>query len=186
MTSLPYPRLGPREVVYENRYQQIYRLTAQFDGFTKEFYVNDYGQRAGLVIARGSEVLLVRQYRLLVNAVAWEIPGGRIDAGETAEAAAVREGLEEACLQCFNLKRLLYFHPGLDTFENPTHLFYTRDFTSAPPDPLHAHEVSGREWVPLRRCLNMIFARDIVDSLTIAALFAYQLLLDHPELAPPP
>jgi 8-oxo-dGTP pyrophosphatase MutT (NUDIX family) len=186
MTITPTPRIGPRQVVYENQYQQIYRVTVQFDGFQKEFFVNDYGQRTGLVIAREDEVLLVRQYRLLVNAVAWEIPGGRVDAGETPEAAAIREGLEEACLHCRNLKRLLYFHPGLDTFHNPTHLFYTRDFAPAPREHLHAHEVSDQVWVPLGRCLEMIFAQQIVDSLTIAALFAFRLLLDYPELSSAP
>jgi ADP-ribose pyrophosphatase len=176
------PRLGPRQVVYQNQYQQIYRVGADFGEYQKEFYVNDYGQRAGLVIARGDEVLLVRQYRLLVKAVAWEIPGGHIDAGETPEAAAVREGLEETCLACRNLKPLLYFHPGLDTFHNPTHLFYTREFEVNPSVHLHVGEVSEKTWVPLRRCIRMIFAREIVDSLTIAALFAFHLITVEPEL----
>jgi 8-oxo-dGTP pyrophosphatase MutT (NUDIX family) len=186
MTKTPPPLIGPRQIVYENPYQQIYRVTAQLDGFQKEFFVNDYGQRTGLVIARENEVLLVRQYRLLVNAVAWEIPGGKVDPGETPEAAAIREGLEETCLRCRNLKPLLYYHPGLDTFHNPTHLFYTRDYAAAPPEHRHPNEVSDQAWVPLPRCLKMIFAREIVDSLTIIGLSAFQLLLDHPELSPSP
>src|SRR5213593_2346917 len=93
-------RIGPRKVVYENQYQQIYRVAAEFEGFTKELYVNDYGQRVGLLFVRGETVLLVRQYRLLVKQLAWEIPGGKVDPGENPEAGAVREGLEEAGLRC--------------------------------------------------------------------------------------
>ena len=179
------PEIRSRDIVYRNQYQQIHRITAQFDGFTKTFFVNDYGRRVGLVIARGAQVLLVRQYRFLVNEMAWEIPGGKVDAGETPEEAAMREGLEETCLSCRNLKPLLYFHPGLDTFDNPTFMFLAEDFEESPPENLHAQEVSERVWVPLEQCVKMIFARQIVDSLTIAALLAYHTLKHHPELVAP-
>lgn len=175
------PQIGKREVVYKNQYQQICRVSAQFEGFKKEYFVNEYGERVGLLIVRGEEVLLVRQWRLLVGELAWEIPGGRMDEGETPEQAAVREGLEETCLRCKHLKPLLYFHPGLDTFDNPTFLFCATDFEEAAPENLHAQEVSERVWVPLRRCLEMIFQRQIVDSLTIAALLAYHTRKEHPE-----
>lgn len=170
------PEIGPREVVYKNQYQQIYRVSARFDGFQKQFFINDYGRRVGLLIVKGKEVLLVRQYRLLVNELAWEIPGGKVDEHETAEQAAAREGLEETCLRCRSLKPLLYFHPGLDTFDNPTFLFYTGDFEEVSDASFHPQEVSERVWVPLARCLDMVFAREIVDSLTIAGLLAYHTL----------
>lgn len=170
------PLIGTREVVYKNQYQQIYRVSAQFDGFRKDFFVNDYGRRVGLLIVKGEEVLLVRQYRLLVNELAWEIPGGKVDQDETPEQAAVREGLEETCLRCKTMKPLLYFHPGLDTFDNPTFLYYTNDFEEVSDASFHPQEVSERVWVPLARCLDMIFAREIVDSLTIAGLLAYHTL----------
>ena len=57
------PRIGPRELVYENRFQQVYRVTADFGQFTKEYFINDTGQRAGIVAIRDGSVLLVRQYR---------------------------------------------------------------------------------------------------------------------------
>jgi len=165
--------IGEREVVYENQYQQIYRIAVEFEGFGKELFVNDYGRRVGLLFVQEEQVLLVRQYRLLVRQLAWEIPGGRVDPGESPEVGAAREGLEETCLRCRSLKPLLYFHPGLDTFDNPTFLFYSDDFEAAAPEHLHAHEVSERVWLPLSRCVEMIFAKEIVDSMTIAALLAF-------------
>src|SRR5678816_1151053 len=92
--------IGPKEIVYENQYQHIYRVSAEFPTFTKELFVNDYGRRVGLLYVNGSQVLLVRQYRYLVNQLAWEIPGGRIDPHESPEEGAVREGLEESGLRC--------------------------------------------------------------------------------------
>lgn len=171
------PQIGHRQVVYEDKYQQIYRVTADFGGFTKEYFVRDSGQRAGLVVVRGESVLTVRQYRLLVDRVSWEIPGGRVNDGETPEAAAVRECMEETGVECQNLRPLLNFHPGLDTLYNPTHLFYTDEFLETSRDDLHTHEVLGHEWVPFARCIGMIFTQQIVDALSIVALLAYQTLV---------
>jgi ADP-ribose pyrophosphatase len=175
-------RIGPRRLVYQNLYQQIYSVSAEFETFTKEIFISDYGQRAGLLYIRGDEVLLVRQYRMLVHQLAWEIPGGKVDHGEDPEDAAIREGLEEARLRCHSLRPLLHLHPGLDTCDNPTFVFYTDDFEEAYPDSRNLSEVCERVWVPLDQCLKMIFTARIVDSLTIAALLAYHTRKHHPEL----
>lgn len=177
------PKIGPRQVVYQNPYQLIYRVNAQFDGFAKDIYVLDCGRRVGVVILRGSDVLLVRQYRLLVNDMAWEIPGGKVDADETPEKAALREALEEACLRCRNVKPLLYFHPGLDTCDNPTYMFLADEFEEAAEENLNPHEVTERVWIPLDKCIGMVFSGKIVDSLTVAALLAAYLRRLHPEVA---
>lgn len=179
------PKIGPREVVYQNPYQQIYRVTAKFDRFTKDIYVLDCGRRVGVVISRGSDVLLVRQYRLLVNDLAWEIPGGKVDSNETPETAACREALEETCLRVRNVKPLLYFHPGLDTCDNPTYMFLAEEFEEMPEENLDSREVSERVWVSLEDCVRMIFAGKIVDSLTVAALLALYTRKLHPEIVAP-
>lgn len=176
------PITGRREVVYQNQYQQIYRISAQFADHAKVFFVNDYGRRVGVVIARGEDVLLVRQYRFLINKMAWEIPGGKVDPGESPEVAAIREAQEEAHLNCRNLRPLLYFHPGLDTFDNPTFMYLAQDFEEIQPDSDHQHEVSEQVWVNLEQCIKMIYAGQIVDSLTVAALFAWHTRRKHPEL----
>ena len=170
------PRLGPQEIVYQDRYQQIYRVIADFGDFTKEYFVRDSGQRAGVVVVRGEAVLLVRQYRLLIDDLSWEIPGGKVDDGETPEVAAVRECLEETGVLCRNLKPLLRFHPGLDSLHNPTHLLSTDEFVEHNGAAINPQETVEHGWVPLIRCTDMIFAHQIVDSFSIVALLAYQTL----------
>ena len=101
------PQIGQRQVLYQDRYQQIYKVTADFGSFTKEYFVRDSGKRVGLVVVQGDSVLLVEQYRLLINGLSWEIPGGRVDDGEAPEAAAVRECLEETGVRCFNPRPLI-------------------------------------------------------------------------------
>lgn len=174
------PRIGPREVVYANAHQQVYRVAADFGAYRKEYFVTDYGRRVGLVVLRGESVLLVRQYRLLIERLSWEIPGGRVDEGETFEAAAVRECREETGIVCRRLKPLLSFHPGLDTLHNPTQLFFTDEFAEIAAHDRHAGEVDHHVWLPLARCLEMIREQQIVDSLSIVALLAYHCLVARP------
>jgi len=168
------PLIRQRHLVFTTPYQNIYRVIAQFDDFTKEYFVNEYRTRAGLVVDRDSEILLVRQYRLLIDGMSWEIPGGAADEGETAEQAAVRECLEETGVRCFNPQPLLFYHMGLDTIYNPTSLFYSTEVAEElEPHSIHTQEVSGWEWIPLERCIDMIFCQQIVDSFSITALMAY-------------
>jgi len=170
-TCLLPRRIGPQELVYQDPFQRLYRVVVEFDGFAKEYYVSDRGQRAALLVVRNNdEVLFVRQYRLLVNGIALEIPGGKVDEGENPEAAAIRECLEETGIQCSNLKQLISFHPSLEIWRNHTHIFYSNEFEVIATDDLNR-----RVWIPFVYCIEMIFSQKIVDSLSIIALLAYRM-----------
>lgn len=170
-TTLLPVSIEPQGLVYQDRNQKIHRVLARFDGFNKEYYVSDHGQRAAVVVVREGEVLLVRQYRLLINDLSYEIPGGRIDEGETPEAAAIRECVEESGIHCATLKPLITYHPSLDIWKNYTHIFYSEDCQDVSPE--HSDR---RVWIPLVRCIEMVLTQQIVDSLSIIALLAYQTL----------
>ena len=159
------------EIVYQDRNQTISRLTACFDGFSKEYFVSDHGQRVAVLVVRSNDVLLVRQYRLLINGLTYEIPGGRVDEGETLEAAAARECLEESGVRCWNLKPLISYHAALDIWKNHTHIFLSEEC-----EEIAASDPDRRVWIPLPRCINMVFEQQIVDSLSIVALLAYHTL----------
>jgi 8-oxo-dGTP pyrophosphatase MutT (NUDIX family) len=176
--------IGPRSLVYKNQYQETFQVRVSFANFQKDLYVNCFGKRAAVLLARTHDVLLIRQYRLLAHGLAWEIPGGKVDAGESPAQAAAREGLEESGFKCKSLFKLLFFHPGLDTHDNPTFIYYSEEFEDALDQNFHPNEISERIWVPLQKCIEMIFSGEIVDSLTIAALLAYKMLKDNPSLAP--
>lgn len=171
-TTLLPKTIEQQGLVYQDRNQKIHKILARFDGFSKEYFVSDHGQRAALLAVRNGEVLLVRQYRLLINELAYEIPGGRIDENEAPEAAAVRECLEESGIQCLNLKPLISYHPSLDIWKNYTHVFFCDEFGEKSKG-----DSNQQVWIPLARCIEMIFAHEIVDSLSIVALLAYNTLM---------
>ena len=65
-------------------------------------------------LVEGGRVLLVRQYRPSLDRDTWELPAGGVNAGETAEAAAMRECIEETRLAPGRMERVrgLYPAPG--------------------------------------------------------------------------
>lgn len=180
------PRIGPRQLVYQNPYQQVLRVDADFGAFSKQYFVTEVGSRAGLVLADQHRILLVRQYRFLLNTLAWEIPGGRIDDGESPAQAVTRELLEETGIRCLNPQPLLFFHPGLDSFHNPSHLFSAHQHQRITPFHPNPREVVDLAWIPLDDCLRMIFQGQILDSLSITGLLAFHTLQTQPQPHTPP
>jgi ADP-ribose pyrophosphatase len=174
--SLEAPEFGPKEVVYQDAHQEIYSITADFGDFQKQYFVRDSGLRAGIVLIKNDSVLLVRQYRILVQGLSWEVPGGRVEENEAPEQAAIRECAEETGLECRDLVPLVVYQPGLDTSNNPTHIFHTSHFHQLPGEYRTPEEVQELSWIPLADCTRMIANGQITDALTIISLLSYQVL----------
>ncbi len=175
------PRIREREVVFQSPFTKLYRVTADFDSFSKEYVVNDLGPRAGLVAVVDDQVLLVRQYRLLVDSTSWEIPGGAVDHGEDPIDAAVRECVEETGIRCLDPKPILTYQLALDICYNPTHLFYSHAVVDGARGPEHSGEIERCEWVPVSRCVEMISSGEIEDSFSIIALLGYRAMIAAPD-----
>jgi ADP-ribose pyrophosphatase len=78
------------------------------DAFTVRF--NDWCNV--VAITADGHVLFVWQYRFGTDALSLEIPGGVIDPGETPEAAAARELLEETGYEPDRLEPLIVLEPN--------------------------------------------------------------------------
>ena len=167
--SLPYD-IESNGIVYEDPYKNIEKITAKFDGFSKEYFVSDFGEKAAVLVFRNNCVLLTRQYRLLINKLSYEVPGGKVDNGENPENTAIRECFEETGVRCSNLKPLIAYDPDLEYTRNHTHVFYTHHTENSQT------QLSGKhKWLPFNDCLNMIEQGIIMDSLSIIAIFAYKI-----------
>ena len=173
LTDQIEPRIHEKRRVLKTPYSEVFQVTAEFANATKTYFVNECGARAGLLVMDEGRVLLTRQYRLLVDSVSWELPGGRVEENESPEAGAIRECCEETGIRALNVQPLLSFQMDLDTLLNPVHFFRSDAFEQ---DGVAGHETCGHDWVPLGECLRMVFDGRIQDSFSIVGLLACQVL----------
>lgn len=113
-------------------------------------------------------VLLLHRHRFVVDAWGWEIPGGRIDDGETPAQTAAREALEETGWRPGPVRPLFSYHPISGLSDQRFHVFlaggasYERE-----PDRVETDRV---KWVPLDALRRLIDAGEITDGFSLTAL----------------
>jgi ADP-ribose pyrophosphatase len=118
-------------------------------------------------------LLLIRQFRHAADEFIWEIPAGRLDAGESPERCAERELEEETGMRAGRLERLttIYTTPGFT--DERIHLFMAVDLAPGAQDReadefMEIHAVRGSA---IRR---MIREGEIKDGKTLVALLFVQ------------
>ena len=92
----PWQVLTSKEA-HANPYFSIVQQQVEVgDAGERTYYTVTFQRPAvGILAARGTEILLIRQYRFIVDEYVWAIPSGAADAGETLGQAARRELQEE-------------------------------------------------------------------------------------------
>ena len=118
------------------------------------------------------EVLLIRQYRYATNGYLYEVPAGRLDAGESPMECAHRELTEETGYRAERVEHLftMYTTPGFT--DEKIHLFLA---TGLSPGASSREADEFMELVPTRmsEALSMIQRGEIQDAKTaLALLFA--------------
>ena len=124
-------------------------------------------------------VLLIRQFRHAAEDYIWEIPAGRLDAGETAEQCAARELEEEVGMRAGRLERLttIYTTPG---FTNERiHLFLATSL-EAGRQQRESDEFMEVETRPWSAVMEMVRSGQIVDGKTLVSLMFVQCYMAHP------
>jgi ADP-ribose pyrophosphatase len=115
------------------------------------------------------QVLLIRQYRYAADGPIWEIPAGVLEPGETPDACARRELLEETGARAARVEHLttIYTTPGFT--DERIHLFLATGVTAGEPHP-ESDEFLTVDARPISRVLEMIRNGEIVDGKSIVAL----------------
>ncbi len=114
-------------------------------------------------------VLLLWRHRFITDTWGWEIPAGRIEAGESPEQAAVRETLEETGWQLRTIRHLVTYQPTNGLSDQRFHLFFAdgADRVSDPTDPGESERI---EWVPLARVVQFAKTGEMADGLSLTAV----------------
>lgn len=125
---------------------------------------------AGTVVwDRDRGVLLLWRHRFITDTWGWEVPAGMIDPGESPEAAAARETLEETGWRPGPLRPLTAYHPINGLSDQTFHVFLAEGATHV-GDPEDASESERVEWVTDQQVGDAIRAGQVTDGLSLTAL----------------
>jgi 8-oxo-dGTP pyrophosphatase MutT (NUDIX family) len=136
-------------------------------------FVRHPGAAAVVAVDDGDRVCLVRQYRHGVTDFLWEIPAGKLDAGEAPQVCAMRELAEETGVAAKRWTSLGQFLPAPGIFTEVIHLYLARDLEVGPPAP-DADEELEIQWLPLREAVEMVLRGELNDGKTALALWRAQ------------
>jgi 8-oxo-dGTP pyrophosphatase MutT (NUDIX family) len=128
----------------------------------------------GVVVVRPDDgaVLLLWRHRFATGSWGWEVPAGRMEAGETPAQAGARETLEETGWRPTGLRRLLTYHPMNSTVDQTFHVLRA-DGATRVGEPVDTHESARIEWVGADRLTEEFEAGRISSGLSVTALLAH-------------
>ncbi len=146
------------------------------EGFEIDRVIIQHGGSAVVMpVDEKGRVLLARQYRLPARDYLWEVPAGKLDAGETPLRAAKRELKEETGLSAKKWTRLfsLYMSPGF--LAEKMHIYVARELTQGKRHFMEDERIDSK-WFTAREVNEMIKSGKIIDGKTIAAWLAWRTL----------
>ena len=121
------------------------------------------------------ELVMVRQYRHGEGRVTLEIPGGLVDPGESAAAAAARELLEETGYRAGSVAKLGVVNPNPALFGNRTETYVALGCERVAEIANGHTEETVVELVPLADLRETLRAGRVTSALVIAALYWFEL-----------
>ncbi|MFK8138065.1 MAG: NUDIX hydrolase [Bdellovibrionales bacterium] len=121
-------------------------------------------------ITKGSKVQLIRQYRHGNREFHWEIPGGVVDEGESADQAAARELLEETGSSFEKMDLIISHNPNPALQKNFIHCFLAMGVEVRCEQSLDEFEDIEVKEFSLSELKALIQNKEIKHSLVLASL----------------
>jgi ADP-ribose pyrophosphatase len=139
-------------------------------------FIRHPGAAAVVPLDDAGRVCVVRQYRHGVEDFLWEIPAGKLDAGEAPAVCAERELKEETGIVARRWTSLGIYISAPGILNEIIHLYLARDLGvgMATPD---ADEDLELQWLPFPRALELALCGDWNDGKTVVALARAQYTL---------
>lgn len=126
----------PDAIVFAGKAFQVrVRQMVTASGRTVEREILDRVGAAAVVAEHQGRLVLIRQYRPAVEEELWELPAGKIDAGESPEAAARRELTEETGYEVGPLSLIAQYFPSPGYTAETVSIFYGHVTGMTEPHP---------------------------------------------------
>lgn len=163
------------QVKYRN---DLFRVTEEVavspDGFRiKRAVVGHGGSAVMMAVDERTRILLVRQFRLPAGGRLWELPAGRVDAGETPMKAARRELKEETGYRARHWKKMVSFYPSPGYVAEKMTIYLATGLTAGVAEPMDDERIEC-VWFTPKEIQDRIRAGSIIDAKTIVGLFMWK------------
>jgi 8-oxo-dGTP pyrophosphatase MutT (NUDIX family) len=161
-----------RRTIYDSPWMSLDLVDVeQPDGNRYEQHVLRMARPVAATVMTDDEgrALLMWRHRHVTDTWGWEIPSGRIEAGESPEQAAAREAEEETGWRPRSLRLLVASQPSNGSV-NTVHYIFQGQAAGHVGDPVDRSEAERVEWVPLSEVRGLIAKGEIVSGPTLIGL----------------
>ena len=136
-------------------------------------FVRHPGAAAVVAVDEANRVCVVRQFRHAVEDFMWEIPAGKLDAGETPAACAARELSEETGVTARRWLPMGVYVGAPSIFDEIIHLYLARDLDVGAAAPDLDEELEVR-WMAFGEAVRHVQRGEWNDGKTAMALMRAQ------------
>lgn len=169
---------------YTLQHRELLCSTPRFDVIHDEVEIGQIGQRDFYYLKKPGSVSvipycsnsigLISMNRYLTGSLAYELPGGRIDAGEEPLAAARRELMEEAGLVSEKWHLLTEVFPAPSLTDEKVFIFAAEIANENPVNGVDRNEgILDLHFTPVDTILSLIISNRINCSIDGFALFYF-------------
>jgi len=136
----------------------------------KRSVVRHAGSAVMMAVDDKKRILLVRQYRLPADKHLWELPAGKVDAGEKPLDAAKRELVEETGYKAKKWTKLVSFWPSPGYVGERMTIFLATDLVAGEATPMDDEQIET-QWFKKKEVHQMIRDGKIEDAKTIIGYY---------------
>lgn len=165
-----------RQTVYDSEWVRVQHVDLVLPDGTvaQDMHLVDYPHpAAGVVTVRDDgQILLIDHYRFQTDTRGWEIPAGRLEPGESAPDAVVRELREEAGHQAREFIELGHYYPSNGSSNQQFYIFVAHGVERI-GEIEDTNEVIGLRWFTLAQVRELIARHEILNGLSLTGLLWY-------------
>lgn len=165
------------EMIYKGAILNLRRDKVTVENGTSYREIIEHNGGAVLAaVTNEGKMVMVKQYRKPAERVMLEAPAGKIDPGEEAFNAAIRELKEETGYTAGKVTKLTEFYPSVGYSQEVLHLYLCTELTAGEtcPDENEALDVLT---VDVDELFKMIMNGEIRDAKTIIAIMMVKELI---------
>ena len=133
--------------------------------------VIEHSGGSAILCERDGKILLVKQFRYPYKEEIWEIPAGKLNAGETPEQTALRELEEEGGVKADKVIKLFDVYPSPAYTDEIIRIYRAEGITETKVH-LDEDEFLTGEWFDKKEVKKMIDKGIIKDAKTIIAVLS--------------